>query len=90
VSLHSGEIDRAWAKLGMSIKENGDVQALFFHGGRLILRTRRSKGRGRIDGQVPYFIRQQMRLTDDQFRELIACPLRREEYIEILRDKGLL
>jgi hypothetical protein len=74
----------------MEIRENDDIRALFYHEGRLILQTMRSKGRGVIPGKIPHFIRQQMKLNEDQFTDLIACPLGRPEYVEILRQKGLL
>ncbi len=74
----------------MMLKENDDIRALFFHEGRLIVHTRRSKGRGQIPGKIPQFIRQQMKLTEAQFGELIACPLGQTEYIKILREKSLL
>ena len=90
MSLHSREIDRAWAKIGMEIREGKHRQALFFDGGRLILRTKRSQGSGPIDGDIPHKIRRQMHLTHGQFQELLACPLGREEYLTILDDLNLL
>ena len=90
MSLHAGELDRAWAKLGMTIKQGKDVQALFFHEGRLILRTKRSHGSGPITGNIPTLIRQQMKLSPDQFQDLIACPLGLAEYVQILRTKQLI
>ena len=35
-------------------------------------------------------IRQQLKLTDDQFRRILGCKLNREDYIEILREKKLI
>ena len=90
MSLHSDQLDRAWAKLGMEIKGGRDVRALFFYRGRLILQTRRSRGRGAIEGLIPTFIRQQMKLTENQFGELLACPLGLAGYLEILGQKKLL
>jgi hypothetical protein len=74
----------------MTIRENDDIRALFYHEGRLILQTKRSKGRGIIPGKIPQFMRQQMKLNEDEFAELMACPLGLPEYVEILRQKGLL
>jgi hypothetical protein len=58
--------------------------------GKLILWTKRSKGAGKLDGQIPHFIRQQMKLDEEQFARLIDCPLKRPEYVEILKEKGLI
>lgn len=90
MSLSSAEIDRAWQKLEMVIKDTGDRHALFYVEGRLILRTKRSFGTGKLDGQIPQFIRQQMKLSAPQFQDLLDCPLDRPKYIEVLRGKGLL
>ncbi len=72
----------------MRIKENRDRHALFYVDGKLVLRTKRSMGSGKLDGKIPGFIRQQMKLDERQFADLINCPLTRDGYIEILRDKG--
>lgn len=90
MSLTASDIDRAWDKLGMVIRNTGDRHALFYHEDRLILRTKRSFGAGKLDGQIPHFIRQQLKLNDAQFRDLIACPLDRARYVEILKQKGII
>ena len=90
MSLSGAEIDRAWIKLGMKIKNKKDRLALFYVGGRLILRTKRSHGSGKVEGNIPHFIRQQMKLNEVQFQELIACPLDRAGYIRILTDKRII
>ena len=87
MSISGKDVDRAWEKLGMEIKDTNDRHALFRVDGKLILRTKRSFGSGKIDGNIPHFIRQQMKLDNEQFAELLACPLDRPRYIEILREK---
>ena len=47
-------------------------------------------GAGKLDGQIPDFIRQQMKLNEEQFKLLIDCPLQRADYIKILKDKKLI
>ena len=74
----------------MEILEGKHRQALFFNGGQLILRTKRSQGRGSVEGNIPHLIRRQMRLNQGQFQELLACPLGRDEYLAILDDQNLL
>lgn len=88
MSLASRDIDRAWHKLGMEVRETNDRHALFYVDGKLVIRTKRSLGSGKISGNIPHFIRQQMKLTQSQFQDLIDCPLGRAEYIAILREKG--
>jgi hypothetical protein len=75
----------------MEISDSRDHRhAVFGHEGKVIVRTRRSLGSGDIEGKIRDFIRQQMHLNDSQFRSLIACPLKRDGYTEILGAKGLL
>jgi len=88
VSIKASDIDRAWDKLKMVIKNSGDKHALFYVDGQLILRTKRSMGAGKLDGNIPNLIRQQMKLNEQQFADLIACPLTRDGYVQILRGKG--
>ena len=90
MSLRSVDVDRGWAKLGMVIKDTNDRHALLFHDGKFILRTKRSFGSGKIEGRVQFYIRQQMKLSESEFDDLIACPLDLPKYIEILRRKGML
>lgn len=90
MSISGKDVDRAWEKLGMEIKDTNDRHALFKVDGKLVLRTKRSFGSGKIDGNIPSFIRQQMKLDNEQFAELLACPLDRPRYVEILRRKKLI
>ena len=74
----------------MVIKNTHHRRAKFYYKGKLILTTKRSRGRGAIDGPVQHLIRQQMKLTQLEFRNLIACPLDLRGYIDILKMKGLI
>lgn len=90
MSLHAQEIDAAWDKLEMKITQTGDRHAKFYHEGKLIITTKRSSGKGPIEGPVQHLLRQQLKLNEGQFRDLIACPLDRAKYLGILRAKNLL
>ena len=90
MSLSTKEVDAAWDKLGMTITETNDRHAKFYYKGKLILATKRSFGSGKIEGRVPHLIRQQLKLTEAEFADLIACPLDLDGYIEILRRRGLI
>jgi len=72
----------------MVVVNSGDRIARFYYRQTLILTTKRSHGSGPIEGKIPHLIRQQMKLSQTQFDELIACPLGLAEYIEILKKKG--
>jgi hypothetical protein len=83
------EVLRAFKKLKMEIREGRDTLAFFYCGPRLILWVKVPHKRGELKGRLPYYIRQQLRLDEEQFRQLIRCQLRRAEYVRILRTKGL-
>jgi hypothetical protein len=74
----------------MVVEDKRDRYAKLYEGGKLVLVTRRSMGSGKLDGKIQHYIRQQMKLDEDQFARLIDCPMQRPEYIEILRTKGLI
>jgi hypothetical protein len=88
VSLHVHEVEQAWSKLRMVVVNKGDRLARFYYKGALILTTKRSHGSGPIEGNIPYLIRQQMKLSQGEFDRLIDCPLQLPEYIQILKAKG--
>ncbi len=90
MSLHASEADRAFKKLQMEIRDTKDRHAFFSYCGKLILKTRRSLGSGKIDDSVQHLIRQQLKLSQRQFADLIDCDLEYEGYVEILRTKGLI
>jgi hypothetical protein len=84
------EVLRAFDKLEMEIREGRDTLAFFRCEGQIILWTKVPHKRGELKGKLPDFVRQQLKLNEAQFRELIACPLTRTGYVQILREKGLL
>jgi len=88
LSLHVNDVERAWEKLGMVVVNSKDRLAKFYYRETLILTTKRSHGSGPIEGKIPYLIQQQMKLSRNQFNDLIACPLGLPEYVQILKTKG--
>lgn len=77
-----------WQKLGFEIDPTGHhIRAVFEYDGQIIVHTRRSHSR-RLDGQVPQFIRMQMKLNSGQFKDAIDCPLQYDDYVEILKERG--
>ena len=88
MTVKAREFDRLVEKLGMTVRDSRDVLAWFEYEGKIITRTRRSKGSG--DLPMQHSIRQQMKLNEEEFRQAIGCTLTLEGYVEILRGKGLL
>ena len=88
MTVKAHEFDHLVTKLGLRIRNSGDLLAWFEVEGKVITRTRRSKGSG--DLPMQYSIRQQLKLNEKQFKEAVGCTLTRQDYIDILQAKGLL
>ncbi len=86
--IKAKEFDRLVAKFGLRTRDSGDLLAWFEFKGKIILHTRRSKGSG--DLPMQHSIRQQLKLNEEQLRHAVDCHLTKDDYIEILRAKGLI
>lgn len=90
MSLKSKDVDKIFDKLKMKVKNGKDRHALFYHKGKLVLRTKRSLGDRKINSNIRHLIRQQLKLSESEFSNVIDCTLERPGYIEILKKKGLI
>lgn len=88
MTIKAREFDHLVTKLGLKTRSSRDLLAWFEFDGKVVTRTRRSKGSG--DLPMQHSIRQQLKLDEQQLKEAIGCTLTREAYIEILRGKDLL
>ena len=88
MTIKAHEFDRLVTKLGLKTRDSRDLLAWFEYEGKIITRTRRSKGSG--DLPMQHSIRQQLKLNEKQLREVISCTVNREGYTDILRSKGLI
>ena len=82
------EFDTVVRKFGFEVRGGDHIRAQLIIDGQAIVRTRRSHK----SGDLPSYnrIRQQLRLNEAQLRDAIACPLDRNGYLEILRERGIL
>lgn len=88
MTIKAQEFDRLIQKLGFQTRKGNDLLAWFEYEGTIVARTRRAYGSG--DLPMQHSIRQQLKLNEDQIRQVIGCSLNREDYIGILRSKGIL
>ena len=88
MTIKDRDFDLIIRKLGFESKEGDHLFAWFEHEGKVILRTRRFHKRGDLPMQDA--IRQQMKLTDSQVREAIACSFGLIEYVAHLKSRGLI
>lgn len=90
MSLKSKDVDKVFDKLKMEVKDGKDRYARFYHKGKLIVCTKRSLGDRKINSKIRHLIRQQLKLSETQFANVIDCTLERPGYIQILKKKGLI
>jgi len=82
------EIDKIIRKLGMETRDSGELHAWLVHEGKVVVRTRRSHGKAKY---VPVDkIRCQLKVNEAQFFGLIACHVSKQDYLQILIDKGVI
>lgn len=81
------EFERIVSKLALRTRNSGDRLAWFEYEGKLIVRTKRSHGSGDLPGHL---IRQQLKLNEGQLADLIGCSFGVEDYISVLKSKGLI
>lgn len=81
------EYTRIENKLELKTRNAGDRLSWFEHDGVTVLRTKRSHG----NKDLPeHLIRQQLKLNERQFSDLIGCSLTKPQYIAILTAKGVI
>lgn len=90
MALRTKDVDAMWTKLGFEITLGKDVFATLTVDGVIVVRTKRSHGAGKLDGQIPHFIRQKMFLNEGQFKDAYDCPMKAPQYLSILKEKGKL
>lgn len=89
MTIKAKDFDHIVDKLGLIVRNAGDRLAWFEYQGKVVTRTRRSHRKG---GDLPFqhSIRQQLKLSEDEFLSAVRCHLSRDDYIEILKQKCLL
>ena len=81
------EFDRLENKLKLKVRNARDRLAWFEYEGKVITRTKRSHGNKELPSHL---IRQQLKLTEQQFSGIIGCSLKLRDYIKILKGRGLI
>lgn len=61
-----------------------------FYKGKFILASKVSHGDKQIPPQIVQEIRRQMKLDSKQFQDAFSCTITMEQYLNILREKGLI
>lgn len=83
------EAYKIFNKLELEMRSTGHNYGWLIYNKKKILRVHYSHGKGDLPGRVTDKVRSQLRLSQKDFKELIDCSLTREEYLNILKEKGL-
>lgn len=89
MTIKAKDFDHIVNKFGLQTKNSGHLLAWFEYEGKIITRTKRSHTRGK-DLPFQHSVRQQLKLTEEEFQQATGCTLSREDYVEILKRKGLI
>jgi hypothetical protein len=81
------EFSRLETKLRLRTRDAGDRLAWFEYEGKVITRTKRSHGNKDLPGHL---VRQQLKLNEDELAGVLSCALEFDDYVKILRKKGLI
>ena len=88
MTIKSHQFDHIVQKLQLQSRSSDHRLAWFEYEGRKVIRTRRSRRSGDLPFQKS--MPKQLGLTLDEFRRAVSCKLTKDEYIEILRHKGII
>lgn len=84
------EAQSIFEKLQIRFRPKKHNYGWFRYEGRPVLPVYFSHGKGDMPGKVGDKFRQSFKINEDQFRALRDCPLSREGYAEVLKEKKLI
>jgi hypothetical protein len=88
--LDSGKVCKSLKKKGF-VQSNGDHKYYeLFHEGKMILHTKVSHNGQDINDYLIGQMKNQCMIEKKEFLDLINCPLSKEDYLALLKEKGLL
>jgi len=88
--VKKSEVERLFRKLGLKVRSTGHNYGWLIVTGKKILRVHYSHGRGDIPDKIISKIRGQLILSLKDFKNLIDCLLGYGDYINILKQKGII
>ncbi len=90
MQIKKRELEKIFSKLELRVRSTGHRYGWFVFEDKKILRIYFSHGKGDVPGRVADKIRSQLKLSQNDFRRLIDCPLSLDGYVAILKDKGII
>ncbi len=87
--MKKSSIEKVFRKLKLQVRSTGHNYGWLIVNGKKILRVHYSHGKGEISEKVVNKIRGQLKLSQKDFKDLISCPMSREDYLRVLIEKGI-
>jgi hypothetical protein len=87
VQLSTGDAERIFRKLDIKAKKGHHIAGWLIVDGKRVLPLHYSHGRKAMPGNVPHRFRKALHLSVPEFEELKRCPMSREKYIALLRER---
>ncbi|MCX6583231.1 MAG: hypothetical protein NT166_23900 [Candidatus Aminicenantes bacterium] len=88
MQLKKQDIHKIFQKLKLEVRSTDHIFGWLVVDGKKILRVHYSFGKGSIPAKVTDKIRGQLKLDRQNFINLVKCPLSKEDYIKIIKEKG--
>jgi len=88
--MKKNEIEKIFRKLKLHIRSTGHNYGWLIVKGKKVLRVHYSHGKGEIPKKIANKIRGQLKLSLKDFRDLIACPMTHEDYLNVLIEKEII
>jgi hypothetical protein len=90
MELKKRDVHKIFQKLDLEVRSTNHIYGWLVINGKKILRVHYSFGKGDIPAKISDKIRGQLKLDPTHFKNLIECPLSKEDYLNILKEKGYL
>ena len=88
--MKTADIERIFHKLKLDVRSTGHRYGWLTVENKKILRVHYSHGKGDLPDKIVHKIRGQLKLSEKDFKDLVACPLTLEGYLDILKRKELI
>lgn len=88
MQLKKRDLQKIFKKLDMEVRSTGHIYGWLVVKGKKILRVHYSFGKGNIPAKISEKIRGQLKLDQHNLKNLVDCPLSKESYLEIIKEKG--
>lgn len=90
MQIKKSALMKIFEKLKLEVRSTTHRYGWLTYQGKKILRVHYSHGKGDIPKKVSEKIRSQLKLSQSDLRDIIDCSLSLEDYIEILKRKGII